>query len=89
MNSKLKVVYQKYEWLKIVKHIVHMTIHAHFFFRGKPRTQAGTNEGMMIVNDNEKLGRKMFPLSAEFFLLSMQNKIIIYQKLIYAKHKKY
>ena len=47
------------------------------------------NEGMMIVNDNEKLGRKMFPLSSEFFMLSMQNKIIIYQKLIYAKHKKY
>ena len=62
-----------------------MTIHAHFF-RGKPRTQAGT-EGMMIVNDNEKLGRKMFLLSSEFLLLSMQNKIIIYQKLIYAKYK--
>ena len=43
---------------------------------------------MMIVNDNEKLGRKMFLLSSEFLLLSMQNKIIIYQKLIYAKHKK-
>ena len=43
---------------------------------------------MMIVNDNEKLGRKMFPLSSEFFMSSMQNKIIIYQKLIYAKHKK-
>ena len=28
---------------KIGKHIVHMTIHAHFF-RGKPRTQAGTKE---------------------------------------------
>lgn len=43
---------------------------------------------MMIVNDNEKLGRKMFLLSSEFLLLSMQNKIIIYQKLIYAKYKK-